>query len=101
MCTGNERAKAEVWHSISIHCELKLKGRPLALHVVVSLWARLQVYDNDEDVDKEATLRLPRDTKNPTAFDKERRLGSYRTTQSMAFTPPPEVRHKRLCMQCC
>ena len=51
----------------------------------------VQVYDNDEDVDREATLRLPRDTKNPTAFDKERQLGSYRTTQSMAFTPPPEV----------
>lgn len=51
----------------------------------------LQVYDNDEDVDREATLKLPRDTKNPTAFDKERQLGTYRTTQSMAFTPPPEV----------
>ena len=54
------------------------------------LWC-VQVFDKDEDVDKKATLKLARDTKNPTAFEKERDLGTYRTTQSMAFAPPPEV----------
>lgn len=53
-----------------------------------------QVFDKDEDMDKKATLKLARDTKNPTAFDKDRNLGTYRTTQSMAYAPPPEV-----CMQ--
>ena len=53
----------------------------------------VQVFDKDEDVDKKATLKLARDTKNPTAFEKERNLGTYRTTQSMAFAPPPEVCH--------
>ena len=51
----------------------------------------LQVYDKDADANKEATFKLARDTKNPTAFEKERHLGTYRTTQSMAFAPPPEV----------
>ncbi len=50
-----------------------------------------QVFDKDTDTNKEATFKLPRDTKNPTAFEKERHLGTYRTTQSMAYAPPPEV----------
>lgn len=49
------------------------------------------MFDKDEDVNREATLKLARDTKNPTAFEKERHLGTYRTTQSMAYAPPPEV----------
>ncbi|KAL3141719.1 hypothetical protein ABBQ32_004402 [Trebouxia sp. C0010 RCD-2024] len=51
------------------------------------------VYDKEADDNKEATFKLARDTKNPTAFEKERHLGTYRTTQSMAFAPPPEF-HK-------
>ena len=50
------------------------------------------MYDKEADDNKEATFKLARDTKNPTAFEKERHLGTYRTTQSMAFAPPPEVR---------
>ncbi len=50
-----------------------------------------QVFDKDTDTNKVATFKLARDTKNPTAFEKERHLGTYRTTQSMAFAPPPEV----------
>ena len=53
----------------------------------------MQVYDKDADANKEATFKLARDTKNPTAFEKERHLGTYRTTQSMAFAPPPEVKY--------
>ena len=49
------------------------------------------MYDKEADDNKEATFKLARDTKNPTAFEKERHLGTYRTTQSMAFAPPPEV----------
>jgi len=49
------------------------------------------VFDKDTDTNKEATFKLARDTKNPTAFEKERHLGTYRTTQSMAVAPPPEV----------
>ena len=54
-------------------------------------WHSVQVYDKEADDNKEATFKLARDTKNPTAFEKERHLGTYRTTQSMAFAPPPEV----------
>lgn len=49
------------------------------------------MYDQEADSNREATFKLARDTKNPTAFEKERHLGTYRTTQSMAFAPPPEV----------
>ncbi len=61
------------------------------MHTLNTAFCAHQVFDKDTDTNKEATFKLARDTKNPTAFEKERHLGTYRTTQSMAFAPPSEV----------